>query len=146
MTVSTYLKRSAATFGICAAGVVLAPAAAWAGTSFDDPPPSCVPIGLGDATVEAETGAEESELAPGTVEFEIDDGAGTGANVVWVNTDNWRFGTAMLTPHGDEGEPKATVESGPGHVMAAVYGLYTDAEGQACLLLPGVNTAITVPR
>ncbi len=146
MTVSTtYLKRSTAAFGICAAGVVLAPAA-WAGTSFDDPPPSCVPIGLGEATVEAETGAEESELAPGTVEFEIDDGAGTGANVAWVNTDSWQFGTAMLTPQGDEGEPKATVESGPGHVMAAVYGLYTDADGQACLLLPGVNTAITVPR
>lgn len=146
MTVSTYLKRSAATFGICAAGVVLVPSAAWAGTSFEDPPPSCVPIGLGDATVEAETGAEESELAPGTVEFEIDDGAGTGANVVWVNTDNWRFGTVMLTPQGDEAEPKATVSSGPGHVMAAVYGLYTDAEDQTCLLLPGVNTAITVPR
>ncbi|WP_137876137.1 hypothetical protein [Rhodococcus sp. Q] len=145
MTVSTYLKRSAAAFGLCA-GVVLAPSAAWAGTSFDDPPPSCVPIGLGDATVEAETGTEESELAPGTVEFEIDDGAGTGANVVWVNTDNWQFGTVMLTPQGDEAEPKATVSSGPGHVMAAVYGLYTDAEDQTCLLLPGVNTAITVPR
>ncbi|MFD1810662.1 hypothetical protein [Rhodococcus gannanensis] len=145
MTVSKYLERSTAVFGICAACVVIAPAAAWAGTSFDNPPPSCVPTGLGDATVEAETGAEESELTPGTVEFEIDDGAGTGANVVWVNTDNWRFGTVMLTPHGDEAEPKATVESGPGQVMAAVYGLYTDAEGQSCLLLPGVNTAITVP-
>lgn len=147
MTVSTYFTRAAAAFGICAAGLAFATPPSWAGTAFDNPPPTTYlcPAGLGDAVVEAETGAEESELAPGTVEFEIDDGAGTGANVVWVNTDNGRFGTVVLTPQGDDAEPAATVVSGPGRVMAAVYGLYTNAEGQVCLLLPGVNTTITVP-
>lgn len=147
MTTSQLLTRTVAAIGVCAASALILPSAASAETLFDDPPPSthlCA-SGLGDATVEAETHADEDAIAPGDVSFEIDEGAGTGANVAWVNTDTWQFGSILLTPQGDDAEPEATVTTGPGKVLAAIYGIYTNGEGETCVLLPGVSQNVAVP-
>ena len=146
-TLTAGTRLAAATLAACAAGAFGTYATAAADTPFDNPPPTVLMCGsgLGASGFEAETRSGSEEVAPGEVAYELDDGAGAGAQVGWVNTDSWRLGAVTLTPQGDDGEPQATAATGPGTVFAAVYGTHTNAQGEQCLVLPGVNTDITVP-
>ncbi|MFD4366801.1 hypothetical protein [Rhodococcus sp. NPDC058521] len=146
MIVKTMLRRAGFTIGICGAGAIVAAGTAHAETTFDNPPPTAhlCPAGLADSTVVAQTSGDENDVQPGQVSFEIDEGTGTGANVAWINTNTMRLGSMAMTP-GDDGEPEALATTGPGPVMAAVYGIYTNDVGENCLLVPGVNTDIPVP-
>lgn len=146
MTLETLLGRAGVTVGIFGAGVMVAAGGAQAETTFDNPPPMTYfcPAGLADSTVVAQTSADEDDVQPGEVSFEIDEGTGTGANIAWINMDTMKYGSMAMTP-GDDAEPEALVTTGPGMVTAAVYGIYTNEAGQQCLLVPGVNTGIDVP-
>lgn len=144
--IKTSLCRTSVTIAVLGAGVLVAAGAAQAETTFDNPSPTTYfcPSGLADSTVVAQTSADEDELQPGQVSFEVDDSAGSGANIAWINTDTMQYGMTAMTP-GDDAEPEALVDTGPGAVSAAVYGIYTNDAGERCLLVPGVNTAIDVP-
>lgn len=146
MTAKTLFRRASVTIGICGAGALAAAGTAPAETTFDNPPPMAYlcPAGLADSEVVAQTSADEDDVAPGQVSFEIDEAEGNGANIAWVNTDTVHLGSTAMAP-GEDGEPEAVVTTGPGAVMAAVYGIYTNDVGETCLLVPGVNTNITVP-
>ncbi|WP_182348870.1 hypothetical protein [Tomitella gaofuii] len=147
ISLSQYARLGITALAVGAAGVVGAQATASADTVFDNPPPTVLlcQSGLGGSGIEAETHADSTDIAPGDVMFEIDDGAGSGVQVAWVNTGSWRTGAVTLTPQGDDGEPQGTATTGEGTVLAAAFGMHTNAAGEGCLVLPGVNDGITVP-
>ncbi|MBB3036160.1 hypothetical protein [Hoyosella altamirensis] len=146
----TTIRRPAVrpAIAIAAAGAlaVAAPIAAQA-KPFDTPPNPVFCSG-GIAAPHSYVQADDNNLPPELIAYVINERGGPGAMVSWLNlsqleTGNLLFGTEDLEPtelDEDFVRPITLVETGAGTVVSAMYGLYENARGELCLLLPGVTT------
>ncbi|MBD8507863.1 hypothetical protein HT102_15345 [Hoyosella sp. G463] len=136
--------------GLALAGAALVAVAAAQGAAAKpfDTPPSPVLCASGVAVPQTFVQGGANSLPPGSVTYVINEQGGSGAMVAWVNLDSietgqLRFGTAPLepTPIGDEATaPIALVETGEGTVLSAMAGVYENAQGETCILLPGFTS------
>ena len=100
-----------------------------------------IPIGCpaGVGTADTETTVDENDVAPGTIEFEIEQDGSGGGQVGWVNLSTLQLGTDVLPAPKADDEPSVALQTGEGLVVSAVWGAHRNAGGQDCFLLPGVD-------
>lgn len=136
------------TLALAAAGAVALAMPAPAAAKPFDTPPTPVFCSAGVAAPHSYVQAPDNNLPPEVVAYVINEAGGPGAMVSWLNlseleTGNIAFGTEDLVPttlEEDFVRPLVLADTGAGTVVSALYGLYENAQGEMCLLLPGITT------
>jgi hypothetical protein len=140
---SSAAKRGAVVLAAAAAAALAFPALASA-KPFDSPP-TALNCASGVGQVASLVNSENENIPPGQVFYSIAELGGPGATVGWLNTDTMQYGTVpleptQLFPENPAKVPLGTAATGGGTVISAVFGMYQNAAGETCLLLPGTTT------
>ncbi|MCW4352164.1 hypothetical protein ONR57_02495 [Hoyosella sp. YIM 151337] len=125
-----------------AAAAIAAPAVA-AAAPFDSQP-TVLFCESGMAAVQSVVHTNNDAVPPGEIFYVINEQGGDGANVGWLNIDSFQFGTQPLIPTEFLADgvfvPLTLAETGPGTVVSVVYGVYENAAGEMCGVIPGFTT------
>jgi hypothetical protein len=143
MRLQSTFARSACITVIAAAAAVAVPALANAKPFDSQPTPLFCTSGM--AAVQTLINSESPLIPGGNVFYAINEQGGPGAMITWANVSTGQIGTApivptQLVPTDPAMAPIALLETGAGTVLSAVYGSYTNAAGEMCVLVPGFTT------
>ncbi|NLV79064.1 MAG: hypothetical protein GXY65_06900 [Rhodococcus sp.] len=142
------MTKSARTLRILSAAA-LGGAAAFAGSGLAsaepiDIQPTTLACGSGIGEVFSQTTAENPVVEDGQIFYYIMDKGATGAQLAYVNLATGQVGVSPFalapadTPWiGDL--PVNLVQTTPGTVVSAVFGLVQNTEGETCVVLPGID-------
>ncbi|AEF42776.1 hypothetical protein [Hoyosella subflava] len=142
MPTTKTITRSAFAISAAAAAAIAVPAIAGA-APFDNQP-TVVLCESGIAGVQSVVNTDNDAVPAEHIFYVINEQGGDGANVGWLNIDSFQFGTQPLVPTEFLADnvfvPLALAETGPGMVISAVYGIYENAAGEMCGVIPGFTT------
>ncbi|MFZ2526207.1 MAG: hypothetical protein WAX14_00935 [Rhodococcus sp. (in: high G+C Gram-positive bacteria)] len=143
MTKSRKVLRAAITAAFAGATTMTAAGVATASPIDIQPTPLLCPDGI--AVVQSVTHDEQEAVEAEELLFVVNEQGGSGGTINWFNLGNGTSGNASFGPAEDwHNIPVALVEPEAGTVVSAVWGMYQNAQGQNCFLLPGIDVA-TVP-
>lgn len=137
---SRFITRAVAAATLCGAAVLAAPGMASA--KLIDVQPTLLFCGGGIAPVQSLTHADNDKIEPDDLLFVVNEQGKTGPNVNWINVDTGETGAGVMAPEkGISNAPALLVEPEGGTAISAVWGMYENAKGENCFLLPGIDVS-----
>ncbi|MFC4605745.1 hypothetical protein [Rhodococcus kronopolitis] len=138
MNRSRSVFRLAAVSAAASAAMLAAPALASA--ALIDVQPTALLCKSGIAPVQSLTHADQEAIEPDDLLFVVNEQGKSGPNVNWININTGETGADVMSPtEGIFNAPAVLVEPEGGTAISAVWGMYENAKGENCFLLPGID-------